>query len=433
MSHRQSRRRFLRTSAAIAAAFAAGPRLAAAGAKLAANDKLNLAVIGVGGQGTYSLHNVQHENIVALCDVDSERKDVVEARKAHPKAEFTQDFRRVLDRKDLDAVVVATPDHWHAIPAVWAMRAGKHIYCEKPLAHSVHEIRVMMQTAADKKLVTQMGTQIHAEDNYRRAVEIVQAGVLGPVRRVHVWCQKQPEVRHLNYKGPLPKGLDYEMWLGPAPRRPYDPAFLPFHWRWWWDFGGGILADMACHYMDLAHWALDLRTPTTAEATGRKIKPGDHDVPDILQADYHYPERGDRPPVHLTWYSGVQGPKLDPKGPAFHGFPNGVLFEGDKGQMVVDYGRYLLLPEKQFDGFMPPKPTIPKSIGHHREWLEAIRTGGPTTCNFAYSGALAETVLLGNVAFRSGRKIQWDDKAGKTDSAEADKWLRREYRGKWQL
>jgi predicted dehydrogenase len=231
---------------------------------------------------------------------------------------------------------------------------------------------------------------------------------------------------------PVPAGLDYEMWLGPAPERPYDSAFVPFHWRWFWDFGGGILADMACHYMDLPHWALNLRTPTTVEAQGKKIGPGDQDVPDVLQVDYHYAARGSQPAVHLTWYSGMQGPSLEEKGP-FHGFANGVLFEGDKGQLVADYGRYKLLPEKQFKNFAPPKQTIPASLGHHREWLNAIRTGGPTTCNFAYSGALAETVLLGNVAFRSGRKITWNDHSGKTDSAEADRWLQREYRKGWKL
>ncbi|HMF11486.1 MAG TPA: gfo/Idh/MocA family oxidoreductase, partial [Gemmataceae bacterium] len=183
---------------------------------------------------------------------------------------------------------------------------------------------------------------------------------------------------------------------------------------------------------DLPHWALGLRTPTMVEATGKKIGKGDHDVPDVLQADYHYPARGELPAVHLTWYSGVQGPSLDARQP-YHGYSNGVLFEGDKGQLVADYGRYTLLPEKDFKDFTPPKQTIPASIGHHREWLKAIRDGGTTTCNFAYSGALAETVLLGNVAFRSGKKITWDESAGKTDSADADKWLQREYRKGWTL
>jgi predicted dehydrogenase len=434
MTHRLTRRCFLRTSAAWAAGSTLASAHAAEDKKTSANEKLNLGIIGVGGQGMFSLGNVAHENVVALCDVDSERGDVVAARKGHPRAKFYQDFRRLLDQKGIDAVVVATPDHWHAIPAVAAMRAGKHLYCEKPLAHSVHEIRVVMDTAAKQNVVTQMGTQIHAENNYRRVVEIVQAGILGPIRRVQVWCAKQPDTRKLS-QTPVkkPAGLDYDLWLGPAPQRPYDPAFLPFHWRWWWDFGGGILADMACHYMDLPHWALDLRTPTTVEAMGgKKLGKGDHVVPDVLQVDYQYSARGNQPPVHLTWYSGMMGPSLEAKGP-FNGFANGVLFEGEKGQLVADYGRYRLLPEKDFKDFTPPKQTIPASIGHHREWLKAIRTGGTTTCNFAYSGALAETVLLGNVAFRSGKKIAWDEKAGRTDSADADKWLQREYRKGWAL
>jgi predicted dehydrogenase len=279
-----------------------------------------------------------------------------------------------------------------------------------------------------------MGTQIHAENNYRRVVEIVQSGVLGDVGRVQIWCQKRPDSRTLS-KTPVkvPAGLDFDLWLGPAPARPYDPAFLPFHWRWWWDFGGGILADMACHYMDLAHWALELRTPLTIEATGKKLDKGDQEAPDLLRADYHYPARGKLPAVHLTWYSGAVGPDLEAQAP-FHGFPNGVLFEGTMGQLLADYGRYLLLPEKQFKDFQPPKKTIPDSIGHHREWLDAIRSIGPTTCNFDDSGCLAETVLLGNVAFHAGQKIAWDESAGKvTDVKEANRFLQREYRKGWEL
>jgi predicted dehydrogenase len=434
MSRRVTRRRFLGETAALSAAVATAATLPAQDKKAPPSERLNLGIIGLGGQGSYNFNNVKYENVVALCDVDARGPHVLEARKELPKADFYQDFRKVLDRKDVDAVVISTPDHWHAIPTVWALKAGKHVYCEKPLTHSVHEVRVVMAEAARSKLVTQMGTQIHAGDNYRRAVEIVQAGILGPVRRVQVWCQKRPDERTLAKKPvPVPADFDYEMWLGPAPQRPYDPAFIPFHWRWWWDFGGGILADMACHYMDLAHWALDLRTPTTISATAKKlVKEADYDVPDVLQADYHYPAKGERPAVHLTWFSGVKRPSFDATD-AFHGFPNGVLFEGDKGQLVVDYSRYKLLPEDQFKDFKPPEKTIPASIGHHKEWLEAIKTKGPTTCNFAYSGALAETVLLGNVAFRCGQKINWDDKTGKADVGEAAKYLRREYRNGWKL
>jgi predicted dehydrogenase len=433
MSRSISRRRFLQASAAAAASVGFFSEYSAAERKPGANERLNLGVIGVAGRGADNLVGVSGENIVALCDVDTGRAG--KAREEHPKAEFYQDFRKLLDRKDLDAVVISTPDHMHAIPAVMAMKARKHVYCEKPLAHSVHEVRVMREMAAKQKLVTQMGTQIHAENNYRRVVEIIQAGMLGPVKRVQVWCSKQPDTRKLaQTPAKVPATLDYDLWLGAAPERPYDPAFLPFHWRWWWDFGGGILSDMACHFMDLPHWALDLRLPVSVKATGKKVGSGDHDVPDLLQADYRYPARGDLPAVDLTWYSGVQGPGLDATKP-FHGFGNGVLFEGEKGQLVADYGRYKLLPEDKFGDFSPPKQTIKDSVGHHREWIEAIKSGGTTTCNFEYSGKLAETVLLGNVSFRCGEKIEWDGEKGKVTNHidGATRFIEREYRKGWSL
>jgi predicted dehydrogenase len=431
---RLTRRRFLQQSAALAAAFAAAGTLPAQ-EKKSPVGRVNLGLIGVAGRGAENLAGVRDENVnvVALCDVDTARAG--KARDEFPRATFTQDYRKLLEQKDVDAVVISTPDHNHAIPAVMAMKLGKHVYCEKPLAHSVHEVRTMMKAAADARVVTQMGTQIHAGDNYRRVVEIVQSGVLGPVKRVHVWCSRQPYPKQKLSDKPVavPTTLDYDLWLGPAPERPYDDAFVPFHWRWWWDFGGGILADMACHFMDLPHWALGLRTPTKVSATGKKATGGDYDVPDLLQADFHYPARGDRPEVHLTWYSGVRGPDLETK-EAFHGFGDGVLFEGEKGQLVSDYNKHLLLPEAQFKDFTPPKETIAKSVGHHREWLDAIRNGGPTTCNFDSSGSLAQTVLLGNVAFRSGETLAWDDKEGTAvGSKAAAKYLRREYRKGWTL
>jgi predicted dehydrogenase len=426
---RLSRRRFLQSTAVGLSAGTFAGTLPASDKKIAANERLRVGVIGVAGQGAYNLSNVAHEEIFALCDVDENRAGP--ARQAHPRAKFYQDFRRLLDHKEIEAVVIATPDHMHAIPAVMAMRAGKHVYCEKPLAHSVHEIRVMRETAAKHKVVTQMGTQIHAGENYRRVVEIVQAGVLGPVDRVQVWCSRRPDVRHLGAK-PVPAGFDLDLWLGPAPAHPYDPAYIPFHWRWFWDFGGGELGDMGCHYMDLAHWALGLQAPTHVEARGKKVSEGDQNVPDLLQVDYRYPARGALPGVHLTWYNGVQGPDLGTKQP-FEGFRDGVLFEGPKGKLVSDYNKYKLLPESQFHDFSPPPRTIAPSIGHHREWLAAIRTGGPTTCNFGYSGTLAETVLLGNVAYRSGKSFAWDEHTGTADAPEAMAFLQREYRKGWSL
>jgi predicted dehydrogenase len=431
VTRRLTRRRFLHETAGLTAAALAVPLADAEDKKKPPSERLNIGVVGVAGQGAYDLNNVTSENIYALCDVDENR--AAAARKAHPKAKFFQDYRQLLDLKEVDAVVCATPDHMHAFVGVNAMRAGKHLYCEKPLAHTVAEVRLMMDTAAKQGVITQMGTQIHAEPNYRRVVEIVQAGVLGPVERVQVWWGRVPATRVRSAKKlDAPAGFDWDVWLGPAPQQSYDTAFVPFHWRWFWDFGGGVLADMACHFMDLPHWALDLTTPLTVAAHGRKVKGGDQQTPDLLQVDYTYPARGNQPKVHLTWYNGVAGPDLEAK-EAFHGFANGVLFTGPKGQLVADYGRYKLLPEDKFKDFTAPKQTIAPSIGHHKEWIEAIKGRGKTLCNFAYSGALAETVLLGNVAYRSGKSFAWDDKAGTTDSAEAAQYLQRAYRTGWKL
>jgi predicted dehydrogenase len=444
MSQRRTRRRFLQETAAVGmSAYVAGGVLTAA----QPSQRVRLGIIGCGNRGAANLAGVAREEklaeIVALCDVDD--SNAVAARKRFPGAAYYNDYRLMLDKqKNLDAVVVSTPDHHHAFAALPAMRLGKHVYCEKPLAHSLYEVRLMMEAAAKHKVVTQMGTQIHAENNYRRAVEIVQSGVLGPIRRVQVWCSKQPDGSLRAKPAPVPRGLHYDLWVGPAPYRPYPPFVTPegkphhaqhvhHHWRWWWEYGGSVLADMACHYMDLAHWALNLRTPVTVASTGHITHKGDNQVPTLQQADFEYLARGNLPAVVLTWYHGVSGPDLDGK-VRYQGFPSGVLFHGDKGQLLVEYTKLRLLPEKQFRDFQLPRQTIPPSLGHHREWLEAIRTGGTTTCNFAYSGALAETVLLGNVAYHTGTRIHYDAATGRvTNTDKAAQFLRREYRKGWEL
>jgi predicted dehydrogenase len=426
-----NRRRFLQAGTALAAS-AALPNLHQAQQRPSPADRIRIGIVGVAGQGGYNLANVAHEEIVALCDVDLVRAASV--RQQFPRARFYEDYRQLIDQRDVDAVVISIPDHMHAFVGLAALRAGKHVYCEKPLAHSVHEVRLMREVAARQGVVTQMGTQIHAGENYRRVVEIVQAGTLGAVRRVHVWCSRRPDPGQRAPAGTLPPvGLNYDLWLGPAPYRPYHPSHLHFNWRWWWAFGGGVLADMACHFMDLPHWALDLRAPTSVAAEGRVIHQGDNRVPTVMKVDYEYPARGNKPPVNLTWYHGVAGPNLD--GRMNHpGFSSGVLFEGERGSLVADYGNYRLLPEDRFRDYRPPAPTLPRSIGHHREWLQAIRTRGPTTCNFDYSGALAEAVLLGNVAFRCGQRLQWNEAAAQVSNTRAaDQYLQREYRRGWTL
>ena len=396
------------------------------------NEKLHVAGIGVGGQGGWDIGECASENIVALCDVDDRRAADSFAR--FGKAKRFRDFRKMLDQMEeqIDAVVIGTPDHTHAPPAVMAMRMGKHCYCEKPLAHCVHEVRTMIELAEKDKLATQMGTQIHAQSNYRRVVELVQCGAIGPVGEVHVW-------HPVAYGGgdrpketpPVPPELDWDLWLGPAPYRPYHPCYLPGAWRSWWDFGTGGLGDFGCHYMDLPFWALGLRHPTTVEAEGPPVHPEQTSPGLIIR--YEFPARGDLPPVKMTWYDGGKCPSFL----AEREIPDwgaAVLFIGQKGMLLADYGRHQLLPEAQYAGFQRPAPTIPDSIGHHAEWIRACKTGEPTTCNFDYSGTLAEAVLLGTVAHRVGRKLQWDPVQLKAVGCpEAYHFIRKTYREGWKL
>ncbi|HEV3021408.1 MAG TPA: Gfo/Idh/MocA family oxidoreductase [Pirellulales bacterium] len=429
-----SRREFLRQAAlAGATAVAASQRPAAALAKPSSpNERLNIGVIGVAGRGAANLAGVEGENIVALCDIDAERLDG--AAKRFPHAKTYADYRKLLDLGGLDAVVVSTPDHTHAIPVVWALQRGLDVYCEKPLAHSVYEARQMREWAARQKAVTQMGTQIHnTGDNYRRVVEIVQAGVLGKIERVHVWLKPGfgTIAGHRAAADSVPpKHVDYDLWTGPAPLRPFDPSHFHFNWRYWFEFGGGWLADFGCHYMDLPFWALDLRYPTSVVAKGEKTSPGDQDIPDNMQVEYRFPSRGDLPPVHMTWYHG----SWRPEGAEAFGDRSAVLFEGQHGRLVADYGTHQLFLEPGLHVETPPA-TIPSSIGHHLEWIQACKTRAGTTCNFDYSGALAETVLLGNVSYRAGGKLlEWDGERLKaTNGPEAERFIRREYRKGWTL
>jgi predicted dehydrogenase len=436
MSGRSTRREFLKQSALtgaglwIAGCHGGMPVQPIRARSKPATDKLQIAVIGVAGQGGWNLGHVAGESIVALCDVDENR--AAKAREQFPKAAFYTDFRRVFDNKDVEAVLIATPDHTHAPATLMALRSGRHVYCEKPLTHTVYEARLVAQTAAKNKLATQMGTQMHACANYRRAVEAIQSGAIGTVREAHAWADRVwSGGERPKDTPPVPEGLHWNLWLGPAPIRPYNPCYVPAYWRGWWDFGGGTLGDMGCHLVDLVFWALELRHPSTVEAEGPPV--GDDSAPAWMIVRYEFAARGKLPAVNLTWYNGGKRPRYFEEG-KLPQWGDGVLFVGEKGMLLCDYDRNLLLPEANFKDYKRSAPFIPDSVGHHREWIEACQTGSSTACNFDYAGALTETVLLGNVAYRTGRRIDWDAKTLKAANApEADKFIKPVYQNGWKL
>ncbi len=440
-----TRRDFLTTTSAAAAATLAVPTIVR-GRNL--NDKLNVAVIGVGGRGGGNLGSVSGENIVALCDVDANTLGRTAER--FPKARTVRDFRQLFDHeKEFDAVVVSTCEHTHAFATLPALKLGKHVYCEKPLTYNIYEARVIREAAAEANVATQMGTQIHAGNNYRRVVELIQTGAIGKVREVHVWVSRtwgwQPTAEAAQRYGdivftterpaqadPVPSHLDWDLWLGPAPARPFSNIYVPGpKWYRWWDFGNGTMSDLGSHWNDLPFWALDLRAPLTIEASGPPAHP--EIAPASMQATYTYGPRGDQPGLELTWYQGQNKPQpwLDKQIPQWN---DGVLFVGDDGMLLSDYGKHVLLPEDKFADFQPPEPFIPASLGHHAEWIHACKTGAPTTCNFEYAGWLTEANHLGNVAYRVGKKLEWDAEAMQCRNApEAAPMIKREYRPGWEL
>lgn len=396
------------------------------------NEKLDIAVIGVGGRGRANLNAVARENVVALCDVDEERAG--DAFERFPKAKKYHDFRKMLDEMDkqIDAVVVSTPDHTHAVAVAMALKMGKHCYCEKPLTHSVYESRVLAELAAKHKVVTQLGTQHHAKSHFRRVVEVIQSGAIGPVHDVRVWIGgSRGGGERPTDSPPIPPHLKWDLWLGPAAYRAYHPDYVPYKWRFWWDFGTGETGNLGCHMLDLPFWALGLRYPTLIEAKGPPVHP--ETTPKAMKVRFRFPARGELPAVTFTWSHGSRPVQLSTvSDPSKWG--TGMLFVGEKGMLLASLSQWKLLPESDFADFEPPEPSIPDSIGHHKEWIVACKEGGQTTCNFGYSGALNEAVLLGNAAYRVGQKLEWDAANVKAANCpEAEPYINRPYRDGWAL
>ncbi len=430
MPHKSNstRRDFLKISGIGVAALSSGVWTATAAAT---SQKLNIACIGTANRAAADIAGVRGEHIVALCDIDKNYLD--RAANDFPNARTYDDYREMIDVEadKIDAVVVGTPDHHHAPASIRAIRAGKHVYCEKPLTHTVAESRIIAEATAKHGVATQLGTQIHAQENYRQVVEMIQSGAIGDVYEAHVWVGKEWGGGERPERGQQPPAnLNWDLWLGPAPVRPFAAGrYHPAQWRRWWDFGQGTLGDMACHYMDLPFWALDLRHPTRCEAEGPDVHP--ETCPLGLVVRYEFPERNGLPPVKFTWYDGNKIPKKV----AGHSVPSsGVMFIGTEGEMFANYSAKKLFPVDKFAGYQPPAPTIPRSIGHHAEWIKACKDGSPTTCNFDYSGALTEAVLLGNVAYRTGETLQWDAKNLKAvNCPAADQYIQKEYREGWEV
>ena len=448
MTVRTNRRDFLKATAA--ATLVTG--LPSAARASSPNDNIRVAFIGTGGRGGGNLQAITKQqdigiDVVALCDVNSQ--NLGRAAMRFPKAQTYADFRKLYEKTDnIDAVVVSVPEHTHAFATMPALKNGKHAYCEKPLTHNVVESRLVMEAAAEAKVATQMGTQIHGMPNYRKVVELIQSGAIGPVTEAHVWVGRawglQSEEDHKKHKDrvfvtqrpkeemPVPEHLDWDLWIGPAPFRPYHEVYFPGpKWYRWWDFGNGTMSDLGSHWNDLPFWALKLTAPTSIEAFGPEPHP--EIAPASMSAVYEYPARGEMPACRLTWYQGAMKPKIwEEKGIPQWG--SGVLFIGEKGMLLSDYGKHVLLPEDDFKDFEPPESFIPQSPGQHMEWLKAIKDGTPTSSPFSYAGPLTEANHLGNVAFRANKKLQWDSKNLRvTNTRDADQFLGREPRKGWSL
>ncbi|HOF38535.1 MAG TPA: Gfo/Idh/MocA family oxidoreductase [Candidatus Hydrogenedentes bacterium] len=447
-----SRRTFLASAAALSAASCAtAPHIvtSAAAAKTPANERLNLGAIGFGGMGAVNIRNLSGEQFVALCDVDSAyAKPVFEA---FPDARRYVDYREMLAAESgLDGVVIATPDHTHAVIAMAAIKAGKHVFCQKPLAHDVYECRMLAQAAAEAGVVTQMGIQGHAGNGTRTVVESIQAGVIGEVREVHAFCSDSyypwghagwspKDGRVPEEAMSVPETLNWDLWLGPAAARPYHSCYHPMAWRAFQAFGSGWMADRGAHSLDPVKWALNLGHPSRISATSTGTTDEMHPVSAIVT--FEFPKRGKMPPVSVTWYTGLHIPRPAgvPVGEQIGDPTGGILFVGSDGMMTCDtYGeRPRLLPEARMKKFKAPEPSIPRIEGESIEgdWVRAIRNGTKACADFSYSGPLSEICALGNIAKRfDDTPIEWDnDRMTVTNLDDANQYVRTPYREGWSL
>ena len=441
MPQHPRRRSLLIPRRAFTAGLAAGGFFATHGFGAAAAegpaDTLDVAVIGIGGQGAANLAGVSGQNIVALCDVDETRG--AKGFERFPRAQRFTDFRRMFDAvgKQIDAVVISTPDHTHFHPAWWAIERGKHVYLEKPLAHEVEEVRRLTDAARAKGLATQLGSQRHALSGLRAGVEIVKAGMLGTIKEVHSWiASRRGMPKPPGAPEPAPATLDWDLWLGPVKERPYTKGFAPYDWRFWWEFGTGETGNWGCHILDIPFWALDLAHPVRVAGSGPTPDP--QRTPTQLTSRLDFPARTSAagktlPAVSVHWYQGLP-PVLAERGISDEmADKKNTLFIGTEGMLLCGFEKWLLLPEAKFAEVKNPPQTLAPSPGFRQEWVQACRGGQPATCNFEYTGPLSESVLLANIAYRVQGEFAWDAAAMKSDRADVNALLCRTYRKGWEV
>ncbi len=438
------RRQFVKSAAYAGAASMILPRLKLFGAD-APSNKLNIALLGTWGRGEAHFGAISTQNVVALCDINGDH--LAFGAKRFPQAKTYADWRECLEQKDIDAVVCCTADHTHAFVANWAMNRGKHVYCEKPLANSVEEARVVRANYLKNKskLATQCGTQRHEFENFNRVRELVLDGAIGELEAVSAWGNRQlGRPGYLPAKGTPPKDFYWDLWLGPSPEHPYNPDYFSggsgmncLQWNMYWDFGSGQVGDMGSHTMDIAWNAIDATLPTSIEAKGDPFNP---DVTPVkLQAHFEHPANSWRKGITVSWYQGGAMPESPNRGIDLNRIDHGALFEGSKGFLVADFTTRILYPNG--DGadmtYYKPRPknaVLPKMGSFQQQWIKACKGDLKTSCDFEYSGNMIEQLLLGLVAYRVGKKIAYDPVAGKvTNSPEADALLRRTYRPGWKL
>jgi len=459
-----SRRDFVRGVCGLSA-FAIVPRYVLGGdANVPPSEKINLACIGVGDQGMRVMQEylkMPEVHIVAVCDVNRSGKypgNKIKGREpgkeevekfyaeqsptgAYKGCATFNDYREMLAKqKDFDAVLVATPDHSHAVVSMAAMQAGKHVHCQKPLTHSVYEARQLAEGAKRYKVATQVFTAIQASESTRQLCEWIWAGAIGPVREVINWSNRPVWPQGIDRPKdipPVPEGFDWDLWLGPAPYRPYHPAYHPFNWRGWLDFGTGALGDMGCYSFDTIFRVLKLKAPDTVQANSSGLNTETYPRQSVVT--YEFPARGDMPAVKLTWYDGGRKPPRPAEleaGKDMGDGNGGILFVGDNGKILCDFqgSNSRIIPDSKMQAYKQPPQTLPRSIGHDKEWFRACKGGQPGGANFEVSGLITEALLLGNVALRFKESIKWDSDSLKvTNIPEANKFIRRDYRQGWVL